>query len=216
VPNSWLTVPLDDYEAHMKSSDVQQLTPLADLFKYSLDHCFPESVAVLGVAGGNGLEHIDTAVTKRIVGIDINQQYLDTVQQRFGTLPGLELYGCDLAQTDFCVIAPVALVHAALIFEHVGLGRPLTNALSLVAPGGMVSVVLQLPSEGEPGIACTGYASMQALKRDFALIAEGEFQRLMTQQGFRLAEQHRRAVPAGKALWLGIFSSPSVQRSARS
>lgn len=207
MSNSWLAVPLEDYEAHMNSAGVQQLTALADLFNYSLDHCVPESVAVLGVAGGNGLERIDTAVTKRIVGIDINQQYLDTVQERFVTLPGLELHRCDLAQHNFCDVAPVALVHAALIFEHVGLNLALANTLSLVAPGGTVSVVLQLPGESEQAVACTGYASMQTLKRDFALIAESEFQRLMTQQGFRLIEQKRQAVPAGKALWLGMFSS---------
>ena len=41
------------------------------------------------------------------------------------------------------------LVHAELIFEHVGLGLALENALLIVAPGGGFSVVLQLPSEEE-------------------------------------------------------------------
>lgn len=207
MSNAWLGVPLEDYEAHMNSAGVQQLTALAELFKYSLDYCVPESVAVLGVAGGNGLENIDTTITRRIAGIDINQQYLDTVQQRFGTLPGLELHRCDLAREGVRDVAPVALVHAALIFEHIGLELPLTNALSLVAPAGNLSVVLQLPSESEPAVACTGYSSMQTLKRDFALIAEDDFERLMSQRGFRLMEQKHLPLPGGKALWLGIFSS---------
>ena len=71
--------------------------------------------------GGNGLEQINCAATKRIVGVDINQRYLDNVRRRFGTLTGLELHCRDLAERDFS-LAPVALVHAALIFEHVGLG----------------------------------------------------------------------------------------------
>ena len=59
------------------------------------------------------------------------------------------------------------LVHAELIFEHVGLGLALENALSIVAPGGGFSVVLQLPSEEEWGVASTSYTSLQTLKQDF-------------------------------------------------
>lgn len=205
MSNPWLTVPLEEYEAHMNATEVQQLTTLAELFRYALDHSAPKSVAVLGIAGGNGLEHISPATTKRIVAVDINQQYLDEVQRRFGTLPGIEFHCCDLAQNDLG-LEPVELVHAALIFEHAGLERPLANALSLVAPEGRFSVVLQLPSESEQAVARTGFASIQTLKEDFALIDVDEFQHLLAQQGFELLEQVSRPVPAGKALWLGIFS----------
>jgi hypothetical protein len=86
------------------------------------------------------------------------------------------------------------------------LGRALENALSLVAPGGRLSVVLQLPSEQEQGVASTGYTSMQTLKQDFVLIDTGEFQRLLEQKGFQLLDQENRSLPAGKALWLGVFA----------
>jgi SAM-dependent methyltransferase len=205
MSNPWLSIPLEDYEGHMGSAGVRQLTVLAELFKCALDRSLPESVAVLGVAGGNGLEQINCAATKRMVGVDINQRYLDEVQRRFGTLAGLELHCLDLAERDFS-LAPVALVHAALIFEHVGLGLALENALSLVAPGGRLSVVLQLSSGVEQGVASTSYTSMQKLKQDFALIDISEFQRLLGQKGFELVEQENRSVPAGKALWLGVFA----------
>jgi hypothetical protein len=204
MSNPWLSIPLEDYEGHMGSAGVQQLSILSELFKRALDRCLPESVAVLGVAGGNGLEQINCAATKRIVGVDINQRYLDKVQRRFGTLAGLELQCRDLAKRDFS-LAPVALVHAALIFEHVGLGVALENALSLVAPEGALSVVLQFPSEDEHAVASTSYTSMQTLKQDFALIDISEFQRLLGLKGFRLVEQENRSLPAGKALWLGVF-----------
>jgi hypothetical protein len=205
MSNPWLSIPLEDYEGHMGSAGVRQLTVLAELFKCALDRCLPESVAVLGVAGGNGLEQIDCAATKRIVGVDINQRYLDEVQRRFGTLAGLELHCRDLAERGFR-LAPVALVHAALIFEHVGLGLALENVLSLVAPGGRLSVVLQLSSGDELGVASTSYTSMQKLKQDFALIDISEFQCLLGQKGFQLVEQENRALPAGKALWLALFA----------
>jgi SAM-dependent methyltransferase len=211
MSNPWLSIPLQDYEGHMGSAGVRQLTVLAELFKSALDRCRPESVAVLGVAGGNGLEQIDCAATKKIVGVDINQRYLDEVQRRFSTLFGLELHCRDLAEPGFS-LAPVMLVHAALIFEHVGLGLALENALSLVAPGGRFSVVLQLPSEEEQGVAFTSYTSMQTLKQDFVLIDIGEFQRLLEQKGFHLVDQENRSLPAGKALWLGVFAKGSDAR----
>ena len=37
-----------------------------------------------------------------------------------------------------------------LIFEHAGLDQCLENAIALVAPGGTLSVVLQLPSTTAP------------------------------------------------------------------
>ena len=205
MSNPWLSIPLEDYEGHMSSGSVGQLTILAELFKGTLDRYRPESVAVLGVAGGNGLEKIDCKATKRIVGVDINRRYLDEVQRRFGTLPGLELHCRDLAERGFS-LTPVMLVHAGLIFEHVGLGLALENALSLVAPEGRFSVVLQLPSEEEQGVSSTSYTSMQALKQDFVLIDINEFQRLLGQQGFQVVEQAKRSLPGGKALWLGVFA----------
>ena len=215
MTSPWLSIPLEDYEGHMSSAGVQQLPALAELFKYALERYAPESLAVLGVAGGNGLEHVDSAVTKRLVAVDINPTYLDSVQQRFGAKPGMELRCCDLSRSDLS-LEPVALVHAALIFEHTGLGRPLENALSLVAPGGKLSVVLQLPSESGKAIAGTGYASMQSLSRDFALIDVTEFQRLLVTKQFHLIEQRCRPVPAGKALWLGIFAKPVERHVKRS
>jgi len=201
----WLSVPLADYEGHMSSAGVQQLVALAALFQ-SVLHCYrPESVAILGVAGGNGLEHVDSTVTKGIVGVDINQHYLDEVQRRFGALPGLELHNCDLAEPGFN-LTPVALVHVALVFEHTGLGIALDNALSLVAPGGKFSVVLQLRSEQEQDIAPTSYTSMQTLKQHFALIDAEEFQQLLDRKGFQVVEQETRSLPAAKALWLGVFA----------
>lgn len=202
MSNPWLDIPLEDYEGHM--AEVRQLPVLAELFKRSLDHCRPESVAVLGIAGGNGLGQIDRSVTKRIVGVDINQRYLDEVQQRFGTLAGLELHRRDLRQGEFD-LAPVALVHAALIFEHAGLGAALENALALVARGGRLSIVLQLPSAEEAGVAPTRYTSIQTLRSDFSLIDREEVQRVMRLKGFQLIEQEHRPLAAGKALWLGIF-----------
>jgi Methyltransferase domain len=204
MSNPWLAIALKDYEGHMGSDNVRQLAALSDLFKCALDLCAPESVAVVGVAGGNGLERVYSAVTKRIVGLDVNARYLAAVRQRYATLPGLELCCADLADIPLS-LTPVELVHAALVFEHTGLGRCLENTLPLVAPGGKLSVVLQLPSAAEQGVTPTRYASMQALRDSFALIDVSEFCRELEGKGFRLFHQEQRSLPAGKAFWHGIF-----------
>lgn len=80
--NPWLDIPLEDYEGHMSSPGVAQLKALADLFEEALNQCRPKSVAILGIAGGNGLERIDISVTNQIVGIDIHPTYLEVVRNR--------------------------------------------------------------------------------------------------------------------------------------
>ena len=189
----------------MGSDEVRQLEPLSDLFRRALDLCRPESVAVLGIAGGNGLERVDSTITKRIVGVDIHANYLGIVRQRYGTLPGLELCCADLAEMP-ASLTPVALVHAALIFEHTGLGRCLENALLLVAPGGKLSVILQVPSGAEHDVTPTRYSSMQALRNSFALVDAAQFCQKVEEKGFRLFHQEQRSLPTGKTFWLGIFA----------
>jgi hypothetical protein len=205
MPNPWLAIPLDDYEGHMGPDGVRQSEALSDLFARALDLCKPESVAILGVAGGNGLDRLDCGITKRIVGLDFNPQYLEAVRQRFGALPGLELCCADLAAQPLS-LAPVQMVHAALVFEHTGLGPCLENALSLIAPGGKFSAVLQMPSPTEEGVAVTRFQSVQLLRDSFALIDVSQFCRMLDEKGFHLIHQEQRPLPSGKALWLGIFA----------
>lgn len=202
--NPWLSIPLGDYEGHMDSDTVRQLGALSELFGHALACCRPESVAILGVAGGNGLERIHCDVTKRVVGLDINPGYLDAVRQRHGGLPGLELHCADFS-AQALKVAPVQLVHAALFFEHAGLGQCLENALSLMAPGGHLSAVLQLPSEVEQGVSETPYASIQKLRNHFTLIDPAKFREALESRGLRLAQETTSPLPAGKAFWMGIF-----------
>jgi hypothetical protein len=209
MSNPWLAIALHDYEGHMSSENVLQLEALSDLFKRALDLCQPRSVAVLGVAGGNGLERIDSTTTKRIVALDINARYLETVAKRYGSLPGLELCCADLAAEQLS-LAPVELVYAALVFEHAGVGRCLENALSLVAPGGKLSVVLQLPSDAEQNVTPTRYSSMQALRDGFALVDVSQFLLELKEKGFQFIHQEHRPLPARKAFWLGIFARETL------
>ena len=204
MPNPFLAVPLADYEGHMRSAAVQQFAPLSDLFAEALAFCRPASVAVLGIAGGNGLDRIDPDSIHRVVGVDINPAYLDAIRQRHPRVRGLELLCVDLA-TQLVRLDPVELVHAALIFEHAGTALCLDNAISLVAPGGHLSAVLQLPSESEPPVSPTAFPSIQNLQSHFSLISPAWLAGTLEQRGFRLTHQAQRPLASGKAFWMGIF-----------
>jgi len=206
MSNPWLNVPLTDYEGHMSAPEVQQLTALSDLFSDALAFCRPASVAILGIAGGNGLDRIDLTVTTRILGIDLNASYLNAVRSRFPHVGALELQCIDLAE-QIVDLEPVQLVHAALVFEHAGTERCLDNALRLVAEGGALSVVLQLASESHANVASTPFASMQNLKSRFTLVDPASLRDNLDGRNFHLVREARRSLPAGKAFWLGIFTA---------
>jgi hypothetical protein len=204
MSNPWLEIPLGDYEGHMAAPEVRQLEALAELFGEVLRICRPASVAVLGVAGGNGLEHCDGAAVSRVVGVDVNPRYLEQAGQRHGGRLNLELVRCNLAEEKIDS-PPVDLVHAALVFEHAGVGRCLENAIALVAAGGALSVVLQLPAEGGQNVGASPFASLQRLKDHFTLIAPEWMRGALEDCGFRLVHEGARSLPAGKRFWMGVF-----------
>jgi hypothetical protein len=67
--NPWLQIPLEDYERHMSHHQVGQSTLLNALTKKYMDSIKPQSVIFVGIAGGNGLEHIDNKITQNVYGI---------------------------------------------------------------------------------------------------------------------------------------------------
>ena len=204
MSNPWLNIPLGEYEGHMKAAEVQQLDVLSELFAEALACCRPTSVAILGVAGGNGLEHVDSHGITRIVGLDVNPLYLDEVRRRHPDKRGLELHCVDLAE-QVVDLEPVQMVHAALVFEHAGVDRCLKNSISLVAPGGALSVVLQLPGEFDQGAVASRFSSMQKLNSHFSWIDPEWLHETLAQHEFRPIHQARRSLPAGKGFWMGIF-----------
>ena len=203
--NPWQEIPLADYEAHMNAEAVKQASVLSKLFGEALTLRNPVSVAVLGVAGGNGLERIDGKQTRRVLGVDLNPHYLAAVRERYANMPGLELYAIDLAEATI-QLPPVELVHAALIFEHAGMGQCLENALALIAPEGALSVVLQRPGTESQDVGGSGVASITKLAAHFSLIDPNALTRTLADRGLRLTHEKLEPVSGGKQLWMGVFA----------
>ncbi len=202
TPNPWTVVPAADYERHMGAEGVDQLAPLSAIFQESYLAAQPDRLLVLGCTTGNGLEHVNPAVTQRIVGVDVNLQYLGVARQRFFHLgPRLELY-CQEAEKLRAPPESFDLVHAALIFEYLH-PEPLVRRIGeWLAPGGTCSVVLQLP--GGQGPAAPSRA-MQLIEKAMRLVPPDELAGLFAQYG--LGQRRSRTVPlkGGKSFWVGAF-----------
>src|SRR5438552_2981180 len=113
--NPWLDIPLAEYEGHMASPQVAQAQLLADVFESMLEEHHPRSVAVLGCAGGNGFERIRSDITGRVVGVDLNPNYIEQLHARFKhQLPALELHVGDIQSADIA-FPPVDLMFAGLV-----------------------------------------------------------------------------------------------------
>jgi len=95
--NPWLTIPASDYEGHMGSPDVDQTSFLSAQFNNAIERYPCGSIALLGCATGNGLEHVERDRTKRITAVDINPEYLEILKTRYrDRVAGLEVVQADL------------------------------------------------------------------------------------------------------------------------
>ena len=120
MKNPWEEIPLTDYENHMKLGSVMQLQTMNEMMKGQFDAYPVASVMIFGIAGGNGLEHIQKGKFKKVYGIDVNTFYLKEVVQRYPELDGLlECLRIDL--TDEADQLPKAeMVIANLLIEYIG------------------------------------------------------------------------------------------------
>jgi hypothetical protein len=118
--NPWEKVDLNTYELHMAANSVGQLQALNVITKQQLSEYDHDIIAILGVAGGNGLENIDISSTKKVYGVDINKRYLDSCKGRYSKLEKiLELVCCDLSNSKMRLPFSDILI-CNLIIEYLG------------------------------------------------------------------------------------------------
>ena len=118
--NPWEEIRLEDYEKHMALDSVRQLQALNGIMKAQMETYPVKTVMILGVAGGNGLEHAAPEKLDRVYGVDINREYLQAAGERFAGLgEKLELICLDLTK-DAGKLPGAELVIADLLIEYTG------------------------------------------------------------------------------------------------
>ena len=183
----------------MSSPDVDQYGVLNRLLRDALAAVRPRTLLVLGCAAGNGLEHVDSGVTSRVVAVDINRRYLEKLAGRFPD-PGFDLQ-VQCADLENCQWPPAMfdLVHAALVFEYVDWPTVLSPVASALRPAGVLSVVLQRPSPGKPAVTPTSFASLRSLEFDLRFVDPDALAARAASHGLSPESQRTQLLPSGKA-----------------
>ncbi len=120
MSNPWEVINLDDYENHMKLNSVMQLQVMNEMMKDQFYRYHVSTLMILGVAGGNGLNHIDPNRIQKVYGVDINDVYLQECVKRY---PELNLIftpiRADLQKKDE-ILSKADIVIANLLIEYIG------------------------------------------------------------------------------------------------
>lgn len=144
--NPWEEISLSDYESHMKLDSVRQLQAMNALMKGQLDAYPVSSVMILGIAGGNGLEHIAKERFSKVYGIDINAAYLEEARRRYPALEGVLDCRCIDLISGTELLPHAGLVIANLLIEYIGY-EGFQRVIQAVGPQ-YVSCIIQINLEG--------------------------------------------------------------------
>lgn len=145
MKNPWEEIPLTDYENHMKLDSVMQLQAMNEMMKGQFDTYPISSVMIFGIAGGNGLEHIQKDRFEKVYGIDINASYLQEVIKRYPELDGLLECLCINLINETDKLPKSDMVIANLLIEYIGY-ECFQKAVKQVNPK-YVSCIIQINME---------------------------------------------------------------------
>ena len=199
MSNPWEDISLDDYENHMSLGSVRQLQAMNSIMKEQLLAYPVESAMILGIAGGNGLEHVNTEKYRKIYGVDINADYLSAVTQRYAELSGvLECLHLDLVnETE--KLPHTQLLIANLLIEYIGYPA-FQKAVIQIAPE-YVSCVIQINTDENQWVSESPYLhAFDRLDEVHHQMEEAALTATMNEIGYSLILQESYPLPNGKAL----------------
>ena len=145
MKNPWKEIPLTDYESHMKLDSVMQLQAMNKMMKGQFDTYPISSVMIFGIAGGNGLEHIQKDRFEKVYGIDINSTYLQAVVQIYPELADLLKCLCINLRDETDKLPKADMVITNLLIEYIGY-ECFQKAIKQVDPK-YVSCIIQINIE---------------------------------------------------------------------
>lgn len=205
MSSPWLDIPLEDYEAHMALPSVGQASMLAEQLAKLIAQHAPRSVAVIGCAGGNGLDRLESTCVERVVAVDINPDYLAACRTRYANrLANLDLR-CANVESDRLRFEPVELIYAALILEYVDPAATLAALQRNLRPGGKLAAIVQLANPQQHAITPSEYRSLNALAGAFKPVLPADLRGYASAAGFEFVDSNRVELPTGKLFCLQTF-----------
>lgn len=207
MQHPWLEIPIADYEAHMSLPSIGQAPLLGAVLQRTVAAFRPRSLAVLGVAGGNGLETIVHSGVQRVVALDFNPDFLALCSQRFAaSFDQFEPVLHDLSQGP-PPVEPVDCVFAGLVLEYLDAKAFCAYLPSIIAPQGYFATLLQLPSPTLPEVSPSPFISLQRLEKSFCCVAPDALDEQLAVRGFlRVASQQYELV-SGKSFHYAAYQA---------
>lgn len=198
MTNPWEEISLSDYENHMKLDSIMQLQNLNQMMKAQFSAYLVSSVVVLGIAGGNGLEHIDNNKFEKVYGVDINREYLAVVTKRYSDISNiLECIQLNLIEeTD--KLPKAELLVANLLIEYIGYDC-FRKAVRQVQPQ-YVSCIIQ-KNEGDGWMSNSPYIHVfDDLDKVHHQVEEDLLIQTLDDIGYKKIAQIESPLPNGKKL----------------
>ena len=196
MSNPWEEIKLDDYENHMSLESVYQLQILSEMMREQFLVYDVESIMILGIAGGNGLEHIDKERIRKVYGVDVNQSFLSACKKRYEELGDVfEAICADLLE-DGLQLPGAELLVANLLIEYIGY-ECFQKVVGLVKPR-YVSCIIQI-NTGDSFVSDSPYLhAFDCLETVHHQMEEEALINCMFEMGYRKVEQLEQELPNGK------------------
>ena len=197
--NPWNDIPLSDYENHMSLDSVHQLQAMNSIMRDQFEAYPVDTAMVLGVAGGNGLDHVRTDKYKKVYGVDINCDYLKVVRERYSSLEGvLECLQIDLIN-EYDKLPNSQLVIANLLIEYIGY-EAFMKAMMRACPL-YISCVIQINTDEAAWVSDSPYLhAFDRLDEVHCQMEEQALVRAMEEIGYQKILVQSNPLPNGKAL----------------
>lgn len=198
MPNPWEEIKLDDYENHMSLDSVKQLQAMNSIMKDQFESYPVTSAIVLGVAGGNGLNHVRKEKYQKVYGVDINKEYLKAVAERYRSLgETLDCLQVDLIK-EYDSLPKSQLVIANLLIEYIGYEAFKKVVAHVKAE--YVSCVIQINTDKENWVSDSPYLhAFDRLDEVHCQMEEDALVTAMKEIGYEKLSQNYQALPNGKA-----------------
>ena len=198
MKNPWEEIPLTDYENHMKLDSVMQLQAMNEMMKGQFDTYSISSIMILGVAGGNGLEHIQKDKFEKIYGVDVNSSYLKEVTRRYPDLDGLLECLCINLIDEANKLPKADMVIANLLIEYIGYEN-FSKTIQFVNPK-YVSCIIQINME-DSWVSDSPYLHVfDKLEQVHHQMEEQILEETMCKIGYHTIKTLEHMLPNGKKL----------------
>lgn len=187
--NPWLEIPHSDYENHMR--EIGQKQVLSRLTEYYLDKYQPSNFALLGCSTGNGLEHVDSKITKTVFAIDINPEYLEITRKRFqNKIKNLNTLHLDIASEEL-PFSNIDLLIGGLILEYVEPVKALKKIVQTLNKNGVLAIIIQ-KNKNTTSVSKTQYRSLENLSGIFKEVDETKINKFLA--SFNLKVEKREEI----------------------